>query len=177
MRKIKIVSITAPGRDQGKKFYIKEMPAKVGEKWANRCFLALAASRTDLPAGLRSATGSGRGMRDVASIARMVGHISFPELEPLMDELMLCIRFLPDASDGKYKDPVDAFPFSIPLIDEGGDSDHIEEVSTRHFLRSEVLDLHTNFTLPSAILNLIAAGSTMTEIQQAPQAEVGRRSR
>src|ERR1700722_5618825 len=114
MRKVKIVTITAPGRDAGKKFFIKEMPAKPGEKWANRCFLALAASRTDLPAGLRSATGSGRGMRDGAAVARMVGHISFPELEPLMDELMLCIRFLPDASDGRYREPADAYQFTIP---------------------------------------------------------------
>lgn len=169
MRKIKVVTVTSgdrtSNRDFGKKFLIKEMPAKPAEKWADRCFLALAASRVDLPAGLSTPSPSGRGMRDIASLARMVGNIRFPELEPLMDELMLCVRFLPDAADGKYRVPEDAVPFSIPLMDEGTESDHIEEIQTRHFLRSEVLDLHVVFTLPAAIFNLIAAGSTMTEIQ------------
>ena len=167
MRKRKIVQITTgaaqTNRDFGKKFLVTEMPAKPAEKWADRCFLALAASQVDLPAGIRATTGSGRSMRDIASLARLVGNIRFPDLEPLLDELMLCVRFLPDAADGKYRTPEDAVPFTIPLIDEGSESDHIEEVATRHLIRSEVLDLHVGFFLPAAILNLIAAGSTMTE--------------
>lgn len=162
MRRVKIVQITAEGRDKGKKFLCVEMAAKPAEKWADRCFLALAASRVDLPAGLRTTNGSGRGMRDVATLARLVGNIRFPDLEPLIDELMACVRFLPDAADRKYANPEDARPFSIPLLDDGTESDHIEEVATRHLLRSEVLDLHVGFTLPAAILSLIAAGSTMT---------------
>ena len=39
-----------------------------------------------------------------------------------------------------------------PIHDAGDDNDDIQEVATRHLLRSEVVDLHVGFLLPAAIL-------------------------
>lgn len=40
-RKTKLVTIAAEGRDKGKCFLIREMPAMQSEKWAIRAILAL----------------------------------------------------------------------------------------------------------------------------------------
>lgn len=163
MRKTKIVVIPGersdePGRrDGGKRFYVREMASRPAEKWAARAFLALAHSHVDLPAGIGRDLAKSRGsMAEIHRLATMVGHLSFPELEPLMDELMQCVRFVVDAGT----DP----PVTRAIHDAGDDNDDIQEVATRHMIRAEVIDLHVGFLLPAAILNLIAAGSMMTEI-------------
>ena len=48
-RKKAEVTITADGRDQGKVFVLKEMPADQAEKLAVKVFLALSRSGVDLP--------------------------------------------------------------------------------------------------------------------------------
>ncbi len=153
MRKTKTIIIPGtyqdePGfRDNGKKFLLTEMASRPAEKWADRAFLALAHSRADLPSG------RGRGMAWIEQVQRLAGHIHFPELEPLMDEIMACVQRIEPGTE-----------YVRPLIDLGTEGDDIEEVSTRHFLRSEVIALHVGFSLPAVILNWIAAGSTMTFI-------------
>jgi len=129
------------------------MAARPAEKWADRAFLALAHSAMDLPPGMRSSRG--QGMQGIAQLAHLVGGIRFPELEPLLDELMACIQVVPDPSKPQLV---------RALTDNGMEGDDIEEVATRHYLRSEVVDLHVGFFLPAQILNLIALGSTMTEV-------------
>lgn len=148
-RKTKDITIDAPGRDQGKTFLLTELAAKPAEKWANRVFLALARSGLDLPPNL-DLTG---GMSGIYQLAQLVGHLRFPELDPLMDELMGCVQFVGDRG------------FTRALIDAGSESDDIEEVATRHFLRQEVIDLHVNFSLAARIFNLIAVASTMTDFE------------
>jgi hypothetical protein len=146
-----------PGeRDCGKSFLLIEMPARVAEKWAARAFLALARSRADIPPGIAARYASVRGdMRQVAAVAGLLGHMNFPELDPLMDELMGCVSWL--TSPGPP-------PVFRTLSDSGSGNDDVEEVATRQLLRSEVIDIHVGFSLPAAILHLIAVGSTMTEI-------------
>lgn len=168
MRKHKIVVIPGthsdePGmRDCGKRFFIKEMASRPAEKWAARAFLALAHSQINLPVNigldLKRSKGS---MASIHQIASLVGHLSFPELEPLMDELMRCVLFVVEESLATSTAGVSGTRL---IHDAGDDNDDIQEVATRHVLRSEVVDLHVGFFLPAVILNLIAAGSTMTDI-------------
>ena len=148
-----------PGeRDNGKTFLLTEMAAKSAEKWAARTFLALAHSRADIPPNIAQRYASGRGdMRQIAAIAGLLGHMHFPEIEPLLDELMGCVTFV--VSPGSP-------PVTRALHDAGDMNDDIEEVSTRQYLRSEVIDLHVGFLVPAAILHLISVGSTLGEISE-----------
>ena len=161
-RQTKIVTIPGtrsenPGeRDNGKSFLLIEMAARPAEKWAARAFLALSHAHADIPPGIMASYGKAKGdMRQVAEMAGLIGHMHFPELDPLMDELMGCISWLVDPGPP---------PVIRSINDSGTGNDDIEEVTTRQRLRSEVVDLHVGFLLPAAILNLIAVGSTMTEI-------------
>lgn len=149
-------------RDNGKSFFIKEMASRPAEKWAARAFLALAHSQVDLPPGIgRDLAGARGSMADIYRMSRLVGHLNFPELEPLLDELMGCVRFVVDES---LATSTAGAAGTRPIHDAGDDNDDIQEVATRHMLRAEVVDLHVGFFLPAMILNLIAAGSTLTEI-------------
>ncbi len=182
MRKTKTVVIEAEGRDRGKTFLITEMPARQAEAWADRAFLALAHSSMDLPTGMEHSgmAGIAQVMRllqdvpiessepllgemvsalriaNVTATARLVAHIKFPELQPLMDELLGCVQFVWQSPGGSQQ--------MRPLQDRGDEGDDIEEVATRQFLRSEVLGLHVNFLLAAVILNSIAAASEMREM-------------
>lgn len=165
MRKTKTITIPGelrdePGfRDNGKTFLLTEMASRPAEKWADRAFLALAHSKADLPSG------RGRGMAWIEQVQRLAGHIHFPELEPLMDEIMACVQRIEGGTG-----------FMRPLIDMGIEGDDIEEVATRHLLRSEVINLHVGFFLPAVILNWIAAGSTMTFIPEDQSSQITRTS-
>lgn len=147
MRKNKTVTITAEGRDNGKTFLLTEMSAAQAERWADRAFLCLAHSSVDLPAGVERA-----GMAGIVGIARLLGHIKFPELAPLMDELLTCAQFVPNPREPSY----------VRAIDDNADD--IAEVATRQQLRAEIMALHTNFSLAAVILNLLAAASELKAI-------------
>lgn len=125
-RKTKTVVITQEGRDQGKQFLITEMPATRAEKWALRVFLAVGSSGANIP--------------DVDVKLGMVGmlyqslqmlvQIPFEKAEPLLDEMMDCVKIEPTPGSGVVR----------PLME--GD---IEEVSTLFQLRKDVLDVHIGF--------------------------------
>lgn len=147
-----------PGqRDNGKTFLLTEMPARQAEAWADRAFLALAASAFDIPKDIDVRGG----MASIYQLALLVGHMRFPELRPLMDELMSCIKIVPEP-----RNPMSA----RALIDVGDVNDDIEDATTRIFLRNEVISLHINFSLAARIFNLIGAASTITELSlETPQ--------
>ena len=132
MLKEKDVTITTPGRDQGKTFRIVEMDCERAEKWAIRALLAVAKSGVDL-----GDITPEHGMSGIAAAGiKALFKVDYDEISPLLDEMMLCVRMKPDP-----KNP----DFSRPLIP--GD---IEEVSTRMALRKETLELHMGFSLPGA---------------------------
>lgn len=145
MRKTKIVTITAEGRDKGKTFFITEMSARQAEQWAARAFLALAHSRVDLPPGPPG----------IVEVIHLYSNVQFPEIEPLMEELLGCIQFVWETK-----------PTTLmrPLVDNGAEGDDIEEVETRQLLRREVMNLHVNFLLAAKMLEVIARASTLTEL-------------
>lgn len=131
MRKELDITITERGRDQGKTYHLKEMPASRAEKWAMRALMAVARSGIDLPDNFAEG-----GMQSVAILGiQAITRINFDDAEPLLDEMMECITFKPDP-----KNPA----IVRPLIE-----DDIEEIRTRIKLREEIIKLHVDF-LPAA---------------------------
>ena len=131
-RKTLIVVIDAAGRDLGKAFLIREMPASQAEKWAAKAFLGMARSGVEIPADIAEA-----GLAGIASIGiKALGGMRYEDAEPLLDEMFQCVSFLPD--------PVK------PAIVRGLVEDDIEEVATRLRLRKEIFNLHVDFFTDAA---------------------------
>jgi hypothetical protein len=138
-RKTKNVLIEAEGRDKGKVFRIVEMPASQAEKWATRALLSLSAG-IDVPADMVD-----QGMAGVAAlgIGHIISSIKFHDAASLMDEMFTaCVGIFPDPAEQKiWRGPGGVGPLM--------EDDDIQEVATRLFLRKEILELHTNFSLPA----------------------------
>jgi hypothetical protein len=129
-------------RDAGKHFLITELDAVRTEKWATRALLAISAGGADIPPEVLQ-MGAGA---VVAAGFRALMTMSFAEAEPLLDEMMDCIQFIPDPNRPEVLRPFD--------------HDDIEEVTTIWLLRSEVVEIHTGFSLAAFLSNLGKAAST-----------------
>lgn len=124
------VTIDAEGRDKGKRFRIREMPASQAERWAIRAFLALAHAGVPVPDDFQDAGMAGMAYMGVQALSGL----SFEDAAPLLDEMFECIEYQADAK------------VTRPL-----EEDDIEEVGTRLRLRSEVFELHTGFSMAGAL--------------------------
>ena len=133
-------------RDAGKMFRITEMSAAHAEKWAWRGLLMLKGSGAAIPEGVEHL-----GMVGVFRVglnAFLGGSIRFEELEPWLDEMMGCLTFV---SDQKHLE------LARPLLE-----DDISEVKTRLWLRSEIIRVHTDFSVADALFALVAAATPET---------------
>lgn len=143
-RKVKtyVVPANADGkdnRDAGKAFRITEMSAFDAEVWAQRALLAMAQSGVPIDEEVIRA-----GLGAVAAVGmRALLTMGFEDARPLLDEMMRCVVFIPDRSKADVTLPLD------DLI--------VEELSTILALRSEVVELHTGFSIP-AFLSTLGAG-------------------
>lgn len=149
-RKTKIVRISEEGRDKGKSFLITEMPAHQSEKWALRALNAIARSGQDIPPEVLR---MGWGALAVVGLRSLLT-MSFHEAEPLLDEMLDCVEFLPDP---KKPDLV------RPLDDED-----IEEMKTRLFLRDEVWEVHTGFSVAAFLSSLRKAANPIPDSSLSP---------
>lgn len=145
MRKKKVVTITAEGRDRGRSYLLTEMPVMKAEKWSARLLLAMGKSGIEIPDDAIAAGAVGVLAVGVANI----GKIAFEDAEPLLDEMMACISFVPDPANKDVVDP--EYPFARPLLE-----DDIDELPTLLKLRSEVAELHVGFSIPAALSDLAA---------------------
>lgn len=126
-RKQLIVQCDHDGRDKGKVFKLLEMPSSQAEKWAMRVFIGLSRSGVEVPDNVRNS-----GMAAIVQLGfKMMANIRWEELEPLVDEMMDCVAYLPDPSK--------------PTIVRNLIEDDIEEVMTRFWLKKELLKLHAGF--------------------------------
>lgn len=144
-RKTKTLRIPAdpPSRDAGKTFLITEMPAAHCEKWAMRALMAVANSGLDIPPDVMR-----MGMGALVAVGfKGLLTMAFAEAEPLLDEMMACVEFVPDPKNPSVVRPVD--------------DEDIEEVKTRLLLRSEVFELHTDFS-PAAFLSKLGTAANKT---------------
>ena len=128
-RKVKIVKIEKEGRDFAKVFRITEMPSLQAEKWAMRALQGLIQSGVDVPENFAAMP-----MAQMASVGiKALGGIPLDILDPLMDQVMACVEYIPNPSKPD---------FALPL---GVDDNDIEEVATRIQLKKETLFLHIGF--------------------------------
>ena len=126
-RKELTYTVDDEGRDKGKQFRLREMPASQAERWAIRTVLAMGKAGVEVPDYLAE-----QGMSGLAAVGLMnMTRIPFVDAEPLLAEMMDCVYRIEPA-------------ITRPLIE-----DDIEEVSTRLKLRKEVLDLHIGFFSPA----------------------------
>lgn len=114
--------ITAKNRDTGKVFVITEMSAVQAHKWASKALFAILNSGGEIPdemlkMGLPGIAAAGMGA---------VSSIPFAVAEPLLDELMSCVKIRQELT-----------PDGRPLMPED-----IEEMSTIFDLQGKVLQLH-----------------------------------
>lgn len=136
MRKTAIVKIEDEGRDKGKIFIIREMPAAIAERWATRALLALARSGVDLPENV-----TGAGWAGIAAVGfKALSSIEYHDIQPLLDEMWLCVTVRPDNRNPEVTRP-------LVLDGEGAD---VEEVATLLKLRTEVFNLHAGFSTGGA---------------------------
>jgi len=155
-RKTIDVTITAPGRDFQKVFSITEMPASQAEKWAARALLALSKAGVEIPENIADA-----GLAGVAILGlKALGGMSFKDAEPLLDEMMACVKIKPS--------PVDKPEIVRALVESD-----TEEIATRVFLRSAVFELHTGFSFSGGVSRLTqetptAPASQNTSMSQGP---------
>lgn len=138
MRKVETVAVPAEwgARDAGKLFRITEMPAAKAEKWAWRLMLVLKGTSAQIPYELEALGIVAISIRGINAV--MAAEIDFAKLEPLLDEMMTCVEIIRDP-----KAPEVGTQIVSP--------DDIEEARTIGWLRSEVLRIHTNFSLTAAL--------------------------
>lgn len=153
MRKHQIVEITADGRDKGKKFLIVEKSAFETEKWAARALSALSRTGVEVDEELIASGAIGLVVVGLEALKRL----PFEEAEPLMDDMMTCVSFIPDAKQVLEN----GRPYSRKLA-RGDDEDEgdIAEVATLLKLREEVLELHLGFSVTAALSTMAAAVSS-----------------
>ena len=143
-RKTKQFQVASEGRDKGKTFLLTEMPALQAEKWAQRALLAFAKSgRNDVPEDIQSAGAAGLVRLGLTALTSM----DFHDAEPLLDEMLGCVLFVPDPSK------IDQFtrtPITRPVMW----NDDVEEVATILALRNEVIELHLGFSIAAFLSTL-----------------------
>lgn len=151
MRKIEDVTVPQTfSRDAGKVFRITEWSAKKADDWSVRVVLAYNRGGGDLP--LINAI-AGRGMEAVAYVGIQTflrGNIKPEEVIPILDELLECVQIVRSL---KAIDQVTGLPLATQIVSD----DDIEEVKTRWWLRSEVLRIHTGFSLAEVLSKWISA--------------------
>lgn len=112
------------GRDNGKKFMITEMSARKADKWATVALFAITKGEVVWPDGMSTS-----GMAGLAKLGlRYLLLAPVDMVEPLLEELMKCIKYIP--SEGVVRD----------LFEHD-----IEEPSTYAELREQAFELMISF--------------------------------
>lgn len=114
--------VAADNRDKGKRFVITEMSAVQAHKWATKALFAILNSGGEIPDNMLK-----MGMAGIATAGfAQISSIPYAVAEPLLDELMGCVKIVQDlAPDGR------------PLM-----GDDIEEITTIFELQGAVMKMH-----------------------------------
>lgn len=126
-RKEMTYRVTDEGRDDGKAFFIREMPAEKAEWWAIRAMLAMGKNGIELPSGIEQA-----GFAAIASWGiNLVLRLPPADAKELLDEMFTCIECIPQPAKPELR---------RALVESD-----IEDVGTRFKLRIAVFNLHADF--------------------------------
>lgn len=135
-RKTKTVVITTDdleNRDKDKVFVITEMSAFQGDVWGKKAILAC--SRGEINQAILGDI-ENAGIAGIAALGfQFFGSLRWEDAEPLLAELMSCVKYMPDPTKPMILRPIGA-----------GGSEDIEEISTISYLQMEVFNLHVNFS-------------------------------
>lgn len=150
MRRVREVTIKAEdgkeNRDTGKTFIITEVSAVLAEEWGLRALMTLGTSGIIVPQEIADA-----GLIGIA----IIGYQAFmgarqEEVMPLWREMIpACVQYKPPTENAGG---AIAMPWNPVLV---------EEVSTLLFLREQILELHTGFTLAELAQKLRQASSAL----------------
>jgi hypothetical protein len=143
MRKVNQITIPDEGRDKGKVFVITEAPAIIADKWGVRAMLALNRNGANIPDEIMKLGLIGI---LVVGVHKLSG-VLWSDLEPLLDEMMTCIKIMPT-------------PSAPHIIRDVMWLEDIEEVATISLLRKEVFSLHVGFSTPAAPSTFQGAAGT-----------------
>ncbi len=134
------------GRDAGKQFLLREMPASQAEMWAIRVMLAMGRSGIEIPEAFKSQGFAGLlaildgGADDIGAAVLSALKLTFfanimridpDDAMPLLAEMMACCQ--------RVETNV-----TRALVD-----DDIEEIATRMKIRAAIWNLHTDFFVPA----------------------------
>lgn len=154
MRRETTVAITREGRDQGKSFNIRELPAAQAEEWFSRAIMLLVRAGVDMPPNIFDHGAAGFAAIGIGTALTGLGKAPWFEVKPLLDEMMGCL-----------------VSFNAP----GGASvtvhsqivGQIEEVATIIQLREEIVSLHLGFSLAAKLSAFRARAAEVVSSLQA----------
>ena len=148
-RKIKLITIDTPGRDQGKTYRVEEMSALRGERWATRAFHEIMKA-----GGEAEGYAPGAGWEALAIAGyKAFGKLDIAVVEPLWEELLTCITFVSNLAQPEVH---------RPLVESD-----MEEISTIVQLKLEAFSIHANFSTAAADPRSTTAPTT-TEPSSSP---------
>jgi hypothetical protein len=139
-RREAIITISRPGRDQGKTFVLTEMPAVQAEEWFCRTIMLLARSGTEVPPDIFRHGSAAFAAIGISAALSGLGKAPWAEVKPLMDELLACVAF--------------RTPVGSVITVHSQVMSQIEEVETILRLKEEVLSLHVGFSLAAKLSDL-----------------------
>lgn len=150
------------GRDKGKHFEITEAPALKAEKWFWRFTIALKGTSASIPEELATYGMAAMSIMTARAVnAFLAADVDFVKLEPLLDELLECVKIIRNPGLNTRET---GFPHATPIVG----ADDIEEVKTLIWLRSEVLRIHSNFSLAEGLSTLVSAITKPTQSEASP---------
>ena len=130
-------------RDLGKTFVITEWPAARADRWIQRLGYAITGGGGSLPMDLRGIGWEGLMILGINTLLR--GTIDPDIMVPIADELLECVKILPDPKQ----------PNSVRDIVEAADD--IAEVQTRWWLRDQVVSVHVGFSFIDVLSRVVSS--------------------
>lgn len=147
-RKSEVVVVPTWGkRDAGKHFKITEWPARRAEQWAWGMVFALKGTSGEIPDDIARLGIAGVGIRLVNTLLK--ADVNYSAIQPFFDELIdECVMIVRDPTN---RDRATGEVIATPLM-----PDDFAEVPTLQWLRSEVIRVHTNFSVIDSLFALLA---------------------
>lgn len=143
---VKVPDAPWAGRDNGKTFQITEWGARRAETWAWGMVFALKGSSGEIPLDVARLGMVGVGVRLINTILK--ADVDFAAVKPFYDELIdECVKIVRDPSN---IDRASGGVVATKLL-----IDDVSEMPTLQWLRSEVIRVHTNFSMFDALSGLL----------------------